>query len=99
MSETIWIIIGAAFLTYLTRIGGHLILSQFSRVHYKVEAGLNAVPAAVLTTLVAPAAFNQGWQEGVTMAICTVLAFRIGIIPLCIVGAIIIISMRAYLPV
>ncbi|WOC17010.1 AzlD family protein [Pseudochrobactrum sp. MP213Fo] len=98
MSSTIWIIFGAAVLTYLTRIGGHLILSQFARVHYRVEAGLNAVPAAVLTTLVAPSAFNAGWKEFVTLAVCTLVAFRIGLIPLCIFGGLLIVVLRAYVP-
>jgi uncharacterized membrane protein len=41
----------ARVLTYLARVGGHLVLSRFERIHPRVEAGLNAVPAAVLTTL------------------------------------------------
>lgn len=98
MSSTIWIIFGGAILTYMTRIGGHLILSQFPRVHYRVEAGLNAVPAAVLTTLVAPSAFNAGWKEFITLAICTVVAFRIGLIPLCIFGGLLIVALRMYAP-
>ena len=56
MSTTVWIILAAAVVTYLTRIGGHVLLSRFQRIHPRVEAGLDAVPAAVLTTLVAPAA-------------------------------------------
>ena len=60
MSTTAWIILSAAVLTYLTRVGGHLVLSRFETVHPRVEAGLNAVPAAVLTTLVAPAAMTAG---------------------------------------
>ena len=48
MSTTLWIIVAGAVLTYLTRIGGHLVLSRFNRVHPRVEAGLEAVPAAVL---------------------------------------------------
>ena len=51
MSSTIWIILAGAAMTYLTRIGGHLVLSRFEHIHPRVEAGLNAVPAAVLTTL------------------------------------------------
>ena len=54
MSTTFWIIIAGAVATYLTRIGGHLVISRFDHIHPRVEAGLNAVPAAVLTTLVAP---------------------------------------------
>ena len=58
MSTTFWIIIAGAIATYLTRIGGHLVISRFEHIHPRVEAGLNAVPAAVLTTLVAPAAVD-----------------------------------------
>ena len=50
MSATFWIIIGGAIVTYLTRIGGHLILTRFDHIHPRVQAGLDAVPAAVLTT-------------------------------------------------
>jgi uncharacterized membrane protein len=62
-TTTFWIIFAGAALTYLTRVGGHLVLSRFERVHPRVEAGLNAVPAAVLTTLVAPAAMEGGPAE------------------------------------
>ena len=60
MNATLWIIVFGAIATYLTRVGGHLVLSRFERIHPRVEAGLNAVPAAVLTTLVAPAAASAG---------------------------------------
>ncbi|MBN9268917.1 MAG: AzlD domain-containing protein, partial [Mesorhizobium sp.] len=53
MSTIFWITIAAAVATYLTRIGGHLVISRFENIHPRVEAGLNAVQAAVLTTLVA----------------------------------------------
>ena len=55
MSEIVWIILAGAVMTYLTRIGGHLVLSRFEHIHPRVEAGLT-VPAAVPTTLVAPEA-------------------------------------------
>ena len=63
MNSIYFAILAGAFLTYLTRIGGHLILSRFERIHPRVEAALNAVPAAVLTTLVAPAALTQRSEE------------------------------------
>ena len=78
MSQTLWIILGGAVLTYLTRIGGHLVLSRFERVHPRVEAGLNAVPAAVLTTLVAPAALSGGIAELSALAVSAVVAFFFG---------------------
>jgi len=55
-----WTIIAAAIVTYGTRIGGHLVLSRFKRIPPRIDAALNAVPAAVLTTLVAPAAVSNG---------------------------------------
>ena len=63
MSSTLWIILAGAAVTYLTRVGGHLVLSRFERVHPRVEAALDAVPAAVLTTLVAPALVQAGPAE------------------------------------
>lgn len=63
MSTTIWIVLAGALCTYLTRIGGHLVLSRFSHVHYRVEAALNAVPAAVLTAIVAAPASDHGWRN------------------------------------
>ena len=78
MSTTFWIIVVGAFLTYLTRIGGHLVLSRFERVHPRLEAGLNAVPAAVLTTLVAPAAMDGGPAELLSLVAVAVIAFAGG---------------------
>src|SRR5690606_33961010 len=60
MSTTLWIIVAGAIATYLSRVGGHLVLSRFEHIHPRVEAALNAVPAAVLTTLVAPVATMAG---------------------------------------
>src|SRR5690606_12220124 len=39
MSTTFWIIVAGAVLTYLTRIGGYLVISRFDRIHPRVEAG------------------------------------------------------------
>ena len=39
MSTTLWIILCGAVVTYLTRVGGHLVLSRFERIHPRVEAG------------------------------------------------------------
>lgn len=70
------IILCAAVATYLTRAGGHLVLSRFDRIHPRVEAALNAVPAAVLTTLVAPAAVYNGPAEAITIVIAIIIGWR-----------------------
>lgn len=94
MSTTVWIIIAAAFLTYLTRIGGHVVLSRFERLHPRVEAGLNAVPAAVLTTLVAPATLSAGPAELVALLVAALVSLRGGMMPMFLAGAGVLIGLR-----
>ena len=96
MSEITWIIIAGAVLTYLTRIGGHLVLSRFEHVHPRVEAGLNAVPAAVLTTLVAPAAMDGGPLELIALAVAGLVALRGGLLSMFLAGAAVLIALRYF---
>lgn len=90
----LWVIVAGAVLTYLTRIGGHLVLSRFERVHPRVEAGLNAVPAAVLTTLVAPAVLTAGPAELAALTVAGLLSLRFGMLPMFVIAAVVLIAMR-----
>jgi uncharacterized membrane protein len=94
MSQNVWIIIAAAIVTYLTRAGGFWILSRFERIHPRVEAGLNAVPAAVLTTLVAPQMAQGGIAELSAFAVAGVIGLRFGMIGGFLAGWATIILMR-----
>ncbi|MCT8996888.1 AzlD family protein [Chelativorans intermedius] len=95
MSTTFWIIVAGAVLTYLTRAGGHLVLSRFERIHPRVEAGLNAVPAAVLTTLVAPAAMEGGPAELAALATAAVIVlWGGGMMPMFLTAAAVLILLR-----
>lgn len=94
MSATIWIILAGAVATYLTRIGGHLVLSRFEHIHPRVEAALNAVPAAVLTTLVAPAAMQGSWVEWTALAVAGIVALRGGMLTMFLAGATTLIVLR-----
>jgi uncharacterized membrane protein len=78
MSQNVWIIIAAAIVTYLTRAGGFWILSRFNRIHPRVEAGLNAVPAAVLTTLVAPQMATGDIAVLGAFAVAAIVGLRFG---------------------
>lgn len=98
MSTFTWIIIAGAIVTFMTRIGGHLILSRFDRIHFRVEAALNAVPAAVLTTLVAPPAFDHGWRELVVLVVCGALSLRLTLMPVFLGGAALLIALRHFIP-
>ena len=94
IDQTVLIILGAAVATYLTRIGGHLVLSRFRTIHPRVEAGLNAVPAAVLTTIVAPAAYQGGVAELAALAVAALMSFRFGMTVLFFTGAATVIGLR-----
>jgi uncharacterized membrane protein len=94
MNTTIWIILAGALLTYLTRIGGHLVLSRFNRIHPRVEAGLDAVPAAVLTTLVAPAVLSAGPAELAALLVAGLVALRGGLMTMFLSGAAVLIVLR-----
>ncbi|BCH31870.1 branched-chain amino acid transport [Mesorhizobium sp. L-8-10] len=99
MSTTVWIILAGAVLTYLTRAGGHLVLSRFERVHPRVEAALNAVPAAVLTTLVAPAAVEGGPAEIIALVVAGAVSLVwAGMMPMFLTGAAVLIALRHFLP-
>jgi uncharacterized membrane protein len=95
MSEIFWIVMAAAVATYLTRVGGDLVLSRFERIHPRVEAGLNAVPAAVLTTLVAPAAMNGGIPEIASLAVAGAVAWIWGgMMPMFLTGGAVLMVLR-----
>src|SRR3954465_15929140 len=96
MSTTFWIIIAGAIATYLTRIGGHLVISRFDHIHPRVEAGLNAVPAAGLTTLVAPAAPGAGPAEWAALVVSALVALRGGLMAMFLAGAAVLIVARQF---
>ncbi|QKV20476.1 AzlD family protein [Oricola thermophila] len=94
MSTISWIILAGAVATYVTRIGGYLVLSRFTSIHPRVEAALNAVPAAVLTTLVAPAAIFTGPAETATIILCFLAAFYLPFMAMFGLGWIAILTLR-----
>lgn len=96
ITSTILIIIGGAIVTFLTRIGGYLVLSRFDTIHPRVQAGLDAVPAAVLTTLVAPAVVNGGPNEWLAFAASVVAGMRLTLLPSVMIGTMLLIVLRHF---
>jgi uncharacterized membrane protein len=96
VTTTVWIILFAAVATYLTRIGGHLVISRFETIHPRVEAGLNAVPAAVLTTLVAPAVLTAGPAEWAALIVTALASLRGGLMTMFLAGAAVLILCRQF---
>jgi len=90
----ILVILGGALATYLTRIGGHLVLSRFRTIHPRVEAGLNAVPAAVLTTIVAPELIHGGPAEIAALGVTALASLRFGLLGLFLAGTATLIGLR-----
>ena len=70
------LILVAAIATYLTRIGGYLLITRMKTLPPRIEAGLNAVPVAVLTTLVAPAFYAGGPEVKLAMVVALVVGLR-----------------------
>jgi uncharacterized membrane protein len=97
VSTTAWIILAGALLTYLTRIGGHLVLSRFERIPLRLEAALDAVPAAVLATLVAPEALSAGPAELTALAVAALVALRRGLLAMFLSGAAVLIVLRQFM--
>lgn len=72
--------------TYATRIGGDLVLARFKRLDPRVEAALDAVPAAVMTALVAPMALVTGPAETLAAAITIAAALRLPMLAALAIG-------------
>lgn len=74
--QTLIIIFAGAVATYLTRVGGYVLMTRLKSIPPRVEAGLNAVPVAVLTTLVAPAFFEGGYDVKLGMIVALIVGLR-----------------------
>lgn len=96
-ADMLTIIFGGALATYLTRVGGYLLIKRFKAIPRRVEAGLNAVPAAVLTTLVAPAALTGGRETAVALVVSLVAGMRISGIALLAVGWAVAMAIRHFI--
>ena len=93
----VMLIIVLAVVTYLTRIGGHVMLSRFKRLHPRVEAGLEAVPVAVMTPLIVPPAFSNGPAEAIAIIFVCLVSLRLGPIPTVALGLVVLVAGRSLL--
>jgi len=74
--QTLIIIFASAVATYFTRVGGYVLMTRMKSIPPRVEAGLNAVPVAVLTTLVAPAFFEGGYEVKIALIFALIVGLR-----------------------
>jgi uncharacterized membrane protein len=95
MTETALIILGGALATYASRAGGHLVLSRLKAVPPRLEAALDAVPAAVLTAIVAPSLLTGGPIELLSLAVAGMASLRFAALPSFLAGAAMLMAGRA----
>lgn len=72
----VWLIFAAAAATYVTRFGGYVLITRMRALPPRLEQALNAVPAAVLTTLWAPAFFTNGWDVRFALIVAALASLR-----------------------
>jgi uncharacterized membrane protein len=74
--STLWLILAAALATHATRVGGYVLITRMRTLPPRLEQALNAVPAAVLTTLWAPAFFTSGWDVRLALIAAALVSLR-----------------------
>jgi uncharacterized membrane protein len=85
-SHTLLLIVMAAVATYMTRIGGHVLMNNMKRIPPRIESALNAVPAAVLTTLVAPSFVYGDWDIKIAMTLALIVGLRFPGLTILVIG-------------
>lgn len=95
--DKLWVlIIVLALVTYMTRIGGHVVLSRFKSIHPRVDAALSAVPAAVITAIVVPPALTNGLAGFIAMAATMISCLRLSPVFSLIFGMVVLIILRRF---
>ena len=90
----IYLIIAAAVATFATRVGGYVLITQLKHIPPRLEAALNAVPAAVLTTLVAPAFVYGGFDVAASMLVAFAAGLRFSTLRMLLVGWVAVMAIR-----
>jgi uncharacterized membrane protein len=89
-------ILAMGVVTYLTRIGGDLVMRGRS-LSPRMTAALNAVPPAVLTAVIAPSIFAASAAEAIAGAVTLIAAFRLPLLATLGVGLATVVLLRAVL--
>jgi uncharacterized membrane protein len=92
--ETVVVILAMAVATYATRIAGMLVGARLPRTG-RVKQAFDAVPAAVLTALIAPAV-TAGTAEMVAGAVTVLAATRLPMLAAIGVGIACVALLRAF---
>lgn len=72
-------VFGMAVVTYAARIGGYVLVRRLP-VRGRFKAGLEAVPVAILTAIIAPAALAAGPADGLAALATVLMASRLPVL-------------------
>ena len=75
-SSLLLLIIIGAVVTLVNRLAGHYVMARFEPIPFRVEAALEAVPVAVMITLVVPATIDGGVAEWISLALAILFSLR-----------------------
>jgi uncharacterized membrane protein len=81
-------ILGMAAVTYATRAGGLLLMRRVT-LSGRLESWLQAIPGAVLVSIVAPTILVKGLPEFLAAILTVLVAFRTGSLPLAMVAGVV----------
>ena len=93
-TTTVLAIFGMALITYATRVAG-LFLAGRLALTGRARTAFDAIPAAVLVALIAPAALTTGPAETVAALVTCVAAMRLPLLATIAVGVGTIVVMRS----
>lgn len=93
-TATVLTILGMGFVTYLTRIGGDILMRN-RELGPRMTAAMNAVPPAILTAVIAPSVLAAGPAEAIAGLITLGAAFRLPLMGTILVGIASVVVLRA----
>jgi len=91
---TLLAIAAMAVVTYFTRIAG-LFVADRLMLTGRAKAAFDAIPPAVLVSVIAPTALTTGWAEAIAAAITAVVAFRLPLLATIAVGVVSVVVLRS----
>lgn len=92
-TTTLMAIIAMAVVTYVTRIAGLFVADRLVLTG-RAKVAFDAIPPAVLVSVIAPTALTTGWAEAIAAAITAFAAFRLPILATVAVGVVSVVVLR-----
>lgn len=95
-AATLLAVLAMALVTYATRLGGWLVVRRFALTG-RARAALEAVPGAVLASVIAPVALATGPAETAAAAVTLLAATRLPALACIVLGVASVVAFRALL--